>query len=97
MNSSTGAVEYFELQPPYSVILPFGEWDLYLVGYEGASQWEGPHQCGGIEDFKFGVNEEKVSITVNTANCAVEPYLTIKGMKAANMWDVAVWDTSNWE
>jgi hypothetical protein len=98
VNETTREVRIVELVAPYNVTIPYGEWGIYFVGFEG-SKWQGPHACGGVSNYLFEQEDQTVEIKVTEAQCAVEPYLTLKNYTSANAakWDFALWDMANWE
>lgn len=94
-NLATGEVQKFDLAKPYSVVLPYGEWSLYVVGAEGSSNWVGPYACGAAENVKFTTDQQRVQIQATTATCTTEPFASLLSTKIA-LWDVARWDQANW-
>lgn len=97
VNAQTNESKVIELIRPYNITLSFGEWSIRFVGYDGPN-WQGPHYCGGVENFLFQKNDQTVKIQVNQANCEVEPYLSLKNSRPlSDKWDVAIWDQAKWE
>lgn len=95
-NTLTGEGKIIELTSPYNVTLPFGVWDLHFVGFEGSSNWHGPHACGGVSDYKFSKDAQTVQVQVTSADCSNEPYASVIASKSGK-WDVAMWDQAIWQ
>jgi len=92
-----------DLDADDSAFIPFGEYYLHVVGYEGPSAWQGNNQCGGTPNSVI-LEDAEVTITINltAGECGVLPiYADMMNEKAAsltapNNWDTAVWDQSTW-
>src|SRR5690606_23693159 len=68
--------KFFSIKLPYNddLILEYGSWSFYVVGWDGdgvANQLEGQTKCG-YSTVNLTGGEENITITLNTANCAVQ-------------------------
>ncbi len=95
VNSATKEVITKDLTLPYKMLIPHGTWSLYLVGFDGASDWQGPQQCGSLMDVNFYESTTTVTIYVNSNKCAPEPFFSIITKKSATTMPLAQWG-SNW-
>ncbi|TNF03510.1 MAG: hypothetical protein EP326_02280 [Deltaproteobacteria bacterium] len=92
-----------DLDADDSVSIPFGQYYLHVVGYEGPGAWQGNNQCGGTLNAVL-LEEVEVTITINltTEECGLQQiYADMMNEKAAslvspNQWDIAQWDSSTW-
>ncbi|TNE97042.1 MAG: BspA family leucine-rich repeat surface protein, partial [Deltaproteobacteria bacterium] len=59
-----------------TALIPFGEYNLHIVGYEGPNAWSGNTQCGGTPGPTI-IEGPEVTITINltTAACDAQPYI----------------------
>lgn len=105
------AVPFDGISPPLkmdldaddSVSIPFGQYYLHVVGYEGPGAWQGNNQCGGTPSAVL-LEDVEVTITINLSpgECGVQQiYADMINEKAASLvapsnWDTAVWDQSTW-
>jgi hypothetical protein len=93
MVSSIGTVlEETLTTSPYVIEVPFGTWDVHLVGYEGADTETGPYRCGSLNEVNFSEDKKELDLTVSSANCVAEPYLSL----TANKWNKAAWNGVKW-
>lgn len=97
-----GATKYttYELTTSNVVELPKGTWEIYFVGFEGATDWSGPYKCGLASPVVLDQDEEELKITVSAANCSANStYMAMiveKDPTASGQWDVGNWDTALW-
>lgn len=80
--------------------IDFGKWNLYFVAFSGPSLWQGTTYCGSITNLTLSAPELVLNVNLNSANCSVEPYLSMIAAKQTtniSTWDSAIWDTSVWE
>ncbi|MCO4794633.1 MAG: hypothetical protein KC493_13020 [Bacteriovoracaceae bacterium] len=92
-----------DLDADDSAHIPFGNYYLHVVGYEGPAAWSGNNQCGGTPNTVLLEDAEvTISIDLSAGNCGVLPiYADMMNEKAAslvapNNWDTAIWDQSTW-
>jgi hypothetical protein len=78
--------------------IPFGTWDLYLIGYVGPNDFSGDKYCGSVLSQVLNQPEMDIAVDLNSSNCSSEPYASMASDKQETAtWDSAVWDTSRWE
>lgn len=101
-NVSTGEIKSFDMTTNNVVTIPNGTWDMFFVGFQGASAWQGPHLCGFVNSIELSGPEKTVEITANPGNCSNSPYvamITSKGgaLAATVKWDDpdTKWDEAN--
>lgn len=100
-NVSNGEIKSYDMTTTNVVALPGGTWDMFFVGFQGASAWQGPHLCGGVSGIELSGPEKIVEITANSANCSNSPYVAMitskGGAIAASEWDdsASQWDDPN--
>ncbi len=99
INKDSGIPFDFDMADGDTAQIPFGAWDLHLVGYGGAGAWQGTNYCGSLADVNLDQPSVNLSLTLNQTNCGVEPYLTMISDKANSLqgsWDSALWDSATW-
>lgn len=100
-NVLTGEIKSYDMTTTNVVALPSGTWDMFFVGFQGTSPWQGPHLCGGVSGIELSEPQKTVVITANAGNCSNTPYvamITSKGGSiATTAWDDpgAQWDDPN--
>lgn len=76
--NSDGAVINFDLISEDYASIPFGTWDLYLVGYAGPVLWGGTKTyCGSVNEAKLESGQVTLNVNLNANNCASEPYVSM--------------------
>jgi len=90
--SSDGTTIIKELTPPYEMDVPYGVWDLFLIGFDGANLHQAPYRCGTLTGVDFSTSEKAIDITVAAASCSSDPFISM----APNEWNKAAWNGVNW-
>lgn len=93
-NVATGEVLSYELTTSNVVALPSGTWDMSFVGFQGASAWQGPYLCGGVNAVELLGPPKTVMITANAGNCTNPPYVAMITSKGGSL-SAANWDDPN--
>ncbi|PIP91475.1 MAG: hypothetical protein COW01_02055 [Bdellovibrionales bacterium CG12_big_fil_rev_8_21_14_0_65_38_15] len=99
INKDSGVPFDIDMTGAETALIPFGNWDLHLIGYGGAGAWQGTTYCGSLTNVSLDQPTANLSLTLDQTNCAIEPYLTMISDKASSLqanWDSAVWDTDTW-
>ena len=97
VNPDNGVSLSFDMTESNVVTLPSGVWDMYFVGFEGATSWTGPHKCGVTKKVNLIQSGQIVDIVVNTANCSGSEYVSMINSKNPNSNVAAKWDQENWD
>jgi hypothetical protein len=87
-----------DLDSEFKAEIPYGEYNILLVGWDGPGPWQGTTYCGSIVVL-LETAEKTVDITLNQSNCTLPVYsgiITSKGGAVAALWDSATWDSSTW-
>jgi hypothetical protein len=91
--------EVVDLDANYIGLIPYGHWQLYMVGFEGPGTWSGNTYCGTIEDIIVDLPEMSLNIVINSSNCSSEPYSTMindKQTAGQGVWGSSLWGSGTW-
>lgn len=88
-----------DLDANFQAEIPFGSYNILLVGWDGPGAWSGTMYCGAVPVL-LDQPAQSVSITLNQANCSSTVYSSLIASKGGSLiaeWDVAQWDSAQWQ
>ncbi len=95
-NTSNGSYTDIELSSaPYTFSLQDGTWNIYFIGFDGPTQWQGTTNCGGAIGVNLTASTAEINITAKPALCAGAPYTELISGKTST-WDQALWGQAKW-
>jgi surface protein len=62
-----------------TTVINYGTWNFQIVAFEGPVPLQGNVYCGEIPSFVVDATPSIPSVTLNSANCTVEPFITLVG------------------
>lgn len=89
--------QIIELNPDQSASIPFGTWQILMIGFAGPNYKSGDTYCGQIGSVTLDKSSTNLSIDLNQAACSSAPYPAFKSEILGNAsWDIAQWDNATW-
>lgn len=89
-------LDYEMKASPYILDLPWGNWNMYVIGFSTAARDSVNLGCGQSPSMVLNTTVQKVEFTTNFANCNSNPNYTSLAAKAGvalgYVWDSATWD-----
>jgi hypothetical protein len=107
VNNDPGALEQniiLKLDENDEALIPYGNWDFYVVGFVGPTVASGNDHCDSSLGVELGAPSAQVELTLQESNCDAADFAAIvteiktfaQGGAAANTWGAATWGSSTW-
>lgn len=89
-------LDYEMKSSPYILDLPWGKWNMYVIGFSTAARDSVNLICGASPSTTLSTTQQKVEFSANFTNCNQNPNYTSLAAKAGValgfLWDTASWD-----
>lgn len=99
IDKGSSASKIIKLDAENSANIPYGTYDLILVGFAGPAQNNGAIHCGSVLNTSISTTAASFTVTLTEASCSETIYLkTVQELKKGitSYWGTDRYDLSTW-